>query len=149
SQPDRKLEIVLLEFVFNNTSSKQAVGSSVSQSEVANDKPKPEPSVSVKVESQKDRESISKNRENISTENAKPAKTVNENVSKPTAFSSEAWPLVVAQVKKSNNTLYGILRMANASFDNGVLTLTFSFAFHQKQINEAKNRKIIEKIIKE
>ena len=35
------------------------------------------------------------------------------------------------------------------SYADGVLTLQFKFAFHQKQINEAKNRKIIEDIIEQ
>lgn len=62
-------------------------------------------------------------------------------------FSEAAWPLIVAQVKKTNSTLYGILKMAEMHFDGTTVTLRFKFAFHQKQINEAKNRKIIEDII--
>ena len=64
------------------------------------------------------------------------------------AFSDELWPIIVADVKKTNSTIYGILRMAQMNYTDGTIELLFKFPFHQKQINEAKNKKVIEEIIK-
>ncbi|HWT55528.1 MAG TPA: DNA polymerase III subunit gamma/tau [Candidatus Microsaccharimonas sp.] len=56
----------------------------------------------------------------------------------------EAWQALLDSLKKKHNTLYGIVRMAQPDFSQpGVLQLAFSFAFHQKRANEAKNRQLI------
>jgi DNA polymerase-3 subunit gamma/tau len=60
------------------------------------------------------------------------------------------WPQVLGALKAQYNTLYGIARMAQPDFSEpGTLTLTFAFAFHQKRINEAKNRQILADTIKQ
>lgn len=53
------------------------------------------------------------------------------------------WPEVLASIKKQYNTIYGVLRMANPIFNTDSIELQFNFAFHQKRLNEAKNRQII------
>jgi len=54
------------------------------------------------------------------------------------------WADVLNELKKEYNTLYGIVRMAQLDFSEpGKVELGFSFAFHQKRVNDAKNRKII------
>ncbi len=54
------------------------------------------------------------------------------------------WPEVLAELKKQYNTLYGIIRMAQADFSvPGKVTLGFGFAFHQKRISDPKNRKVV------
>ena len=63
-------------------------------------------------------------------------------------FSDELWPIIVAEVKKTNSTIYGILRMSQMKYEDNTIELLFKFPFHQKQINEAKNKKVIEEIIK-
>lgn len=55
---------------------------------------------------------------------------------------TELWQQTLQEIKKQYNTLYGIARMAKPDFDGQHLVLGFRFAFHQKRINEAKNRKI-------
>ncbi|HEX7368458.1 MAG TPA: DNA polymerase III subunit gamma/tau [Candidatus Saccharimonadales bacterium] len=63
----------------------------------------------------------------------------------PTAvFDETVWPQVLAALKTRYNTLYSIARMAKPLItgDNS-LELVFAFAFHQKRLNEAKNRKIV------
>lgn len=55
------------------------------------------------------------------------------------------WTELLASIKGQHNTLYSTLRMAQPAFENDVLTLTFRFAFHQKQISQAQN---IDKIAK-
>lgn len=60
---------------------------------------------------------------------------------------SELWEQTLESIKKQYNTLYGIARMAQPTFDGQKLTLTFKFTFHQKRISEAKNRKILSDIV--
>ncbi|HEX7633621.1 MAG TPA: DNA polymerase III subunit gamma/tau [Candidatus Saccharimonadales bacterium] len=57
-------------------------------------------------------------------------------------FDESAWQNILQALKKKHNTLYGVVRMAQPTFleDDG-LQLAFAFAFHQKRINEAGNRK--------
>ncbi len=85
---------------------------------------------------------------------AEPAKaTTSEPAAAPTAsprkhapeqpFDVGAWPEVLGHIKKKHNTLYGMLRMAEASSDNGALILSFSFPFHQKRANDQKNKQVI------
>ena len=60
------------------------------------------------------------------------------------------WPQVLDALKKKHNTVYSIARMGQPSFsENGTLQLAFAFAFHQKRINDAKNRKLLADTIKE
>ena len=59
------------------------------------------------------------------------------------------WPLILAALKQKHNTLYGVVRMARPTFSADTLQLSFTFAFHQKRINDAKNRQIIMDIIEQ
>jgi len=54
-----------------------------------------------------------------------------------------AWAAVLEAVKKRHNTLYGVVRMADPVFENDTLTLCFKFGFHQKRINEARNKQLL------
>lgn len=58
-----------------------------------------------------------------------------------------SWQHVLHTLKQKHNTLYGIARMAVPMFDDGKLTLNFSFPFHQKRFNETKNKQILSDII--
>lgn len=53
------------------------------------------------------------------------------------------WPELLKAIKSQYNTVYGILRMATPALQDGTLTLTFKYSFHQKRLSEAKHRKII------
>jgi len=60
------------------------------------------------------------------------------------------WEAVLGILKASYNTLYGVARMAQIDTnDPATLRLHFAFAFHQKRVNEAKNREIILAAIKQ
>ncbi|HSX16038.1 MAG TPA: hypothetical protein VLF40_04565, partial [Candidatus Saccharimonadales bacterium] len=65
----------------------------------------------------------------------------------PPEAITELWQQALDAIKKQYNTLYGIARMAKPTFDGNHLTLAFKFAFHQKRMNEAKNRKIFSDVI--
>ena len=58
------------------------------------------------------------------------------------------WPNVLVALKQKHNTLYGVVRMAQPSFEvPGIVQLTFSFAFHQKRCNDNGNRQKLSDII--
>jgi len=62
------------------------------------------------------------------------------------SMTPELWPEVLDALRKTHNTLYSVLRMATPDFDNiskQQLQLFFKFPFHQKRMNEAKNKQII------
>ena len=61
--------------------------------------------------------------------------------------AAELWHEALEAVKKQHNTLYGIARMAHPEFDGSTLTLSFKFAFHQKRLSEARNRKIFGDVV--
>lgn len=64
-------------------------------------------------------------------------------------FDEALWPELLKALKKRHNTLYGVVRMAEPSFDSTELTLHFAFAFHQKRINEPSSRQLLSDIIHE
>jgi DNA polymerase III subunit gamma/tau len=79
---------------------------------------------------------------------AEPEPPTTDEAQKPKKSSSkqitaERWPEVINEIKHTYNTLYGVLRMAQPSFDDTSVTLTLAFAFHQKRLNEPKNKQII------
>ena len=64
------------------------------------------------------------------------------------ALDANTWLKVLGELRKKYNTLYGILKTAGASFAPGVVTLEVGFAFHQKRLNEARNKQILTDTIK-
>jgi DNA polymerase III subunit gamma/tau len=65
------------------------------------------------------------------------------------SLNEQLWQNVLAAIKARHNTLYSVTRMAVPSFNGDELTLAFSFPFHQKRLEEAKNRQIISDIIEQ
>lgn len=55
----------------------------------------------------------------------------------------DLWHDVLQAIKADHNTLYGIARMAKPMIENNTLTLSTKFPFHQKRLNEVKNRNIL------
>jgi hypothetical protein len=49
------------------------------------------------------------------------------------------WQDVLMKIKKINNTLYGILRMAEPNLDKDTLTLSFVFGFHAKKVADSNS----------
>jgi DNA polymerase-3 subunit gamma/tau len=85
-------------------------------------------------------------------ESAQPEETSEQTVEAPAKPANltdvtELWQQTLDEIKKQYNTLYGIARMARPEFDGHQLTLIMKFAFHQKRLNEAKNRKIFADVI--
>lgn len=65
------------------------------------------------------------------------------------ALNDSTWPEILNCLKKEYNTLYGVLRNAKPVYGADSIELQFKFAFHQKRLNEAKNRQIIANFIKQ
>lgn len=65
----------------------------------------------------------------------------------PTADVLELWQAALNQIKSQYNTLYGIARNGKPQLDGDTLTIGFKFGFHQKRVNEAKNREIFADVI--
>lgn len=61
----------------------------------------------------------------------------------------ELWQRVLLAIKQAHNTIYSVTRMATPEFDSDQLTLYFAFPFHQKRINEPRNKQIISTIVSE
>lgn len=57
--------------------------------------------------------------------------------------NDKSWEDLLTYVKSTHNTLYSVLRMAQPSLHDNVLLLTFSFAFHQKQVDSTAQKEVI------
>ncbi len=57
------------------------------------------------------------------------------------------WDTVLKALKTKNNTLYGVLRMADAQIVGDKITLTFKFEFHKKQLKQNKNLEMLHGVI--
>lgn len=60
-----------------------------------------------------------------------------------TPADSDIWQPILDNIKQTHNTLYSVARMATPQFKDDKLVLIFSFPFHQKRLNESKNKQII------
>jgi DNA polymerase III subunit gamma/tau len=61
-------------------------------------------------------------------------------------LDNDSWQAILTAVKQHHNTLYSVVRTAEPTFNNDELTLYFKFSFHQKRINEAKNKQTVSEI---
>jgi len=71
------------------------------------------------------------------------------NPSSPAILDKSIWPKVLAAIKAKHNTLFSIVRTAEPQFDDGKVTLVCGFAFHQKRLNEKRNKEVLADIIKD
>lgn len=60
-----------------------------------------------------------------------------------------AWAQVLGAVKAKHNTLFSIVRVTTPHFEPGIVTLECGYAFHQKRLNENRNKTMLTTIIKE
>jgi outer membrane biosynthesis protein TonB len=152
--PERYLEIILLEFALQGATT-QALPH-VSQTKKhetldveppkAPEPPKKAPTKPVVQEVVPEKQEEPK--KEIATPTPKPVAI--ETPSHANAVLDAAiWPQILTELKKKYNTLYGVVRMAQPTFDGDTLLLGFSFAFHRKRLSEAKNQQIIADIVKQ
>jgi hypothetical protein len=62
-------------------------------------------------------------------------------------LSADAWPKILAAAKAKHNTLYSVVRMAKPHFEEGKIVLEFPYVFHQKRLQETKNKTLLSEII--
>lgn len=65
------------------------------------------------------------------------------------AVDEQSWASVLARLKQSHNTLFSIARMAQAAFEPDAITLAFQHGFHQKRLNEKRNKELLAAIVQE
>lgn len=65
-------------------------------------------------------------------------------------FDIEAvWPKILDAIKAKNNPLYTVMRLAHYAVSDDCLRLSFGFPFHQKRVDESKNKAVIAEVVKE
>lgn len=88
------------------------------------------------------RKSALKPREEEEEESDQPASSA--------TLDKSIWPQVLAAVKAKHNTLYSIFRAAEPTFNKpGTIELICAFAFHQKRLNEKRNKQVLGDIIRD
>lgn len=122
-EPDRYLEIILLEFALANTSSQPVMSTPEIDKKPSENKP------TTKIE-----------------QATKPPKAPTNTPKIP--LDASAWEQVLQVLKKQYSTLYAVVRMARPEISDEGIMLFCKFAFHQKRIEDAKNQKIIADIVK-
>lgn len=162
-QADRLLEIALLDYMFSGNAAPVAAAPTASASVQAHTAaPKPVPSqpstktqvsapshaaASAKPPSEPNESSTTQTKKEKAEQGTTEVATAEPAATVSGEFSLEAWPVIIAAVKKTHNTLYGILRMAEPRIEDDKLVLAFRFPFHQKQLNSDKNRKVVSDVI--
>ena len=67
-------------------------------------------------------------------------------VEKDAAVSEDnLWDQLLGSLRATHNTIYSILRMCKPTIDEAqkIINLEFNFPFHQKRINESKNKQVL------
>lgn len=145
--PYATLELILLEMVFYDTPANNHKTIDNTALPIETKKPKPTPS---EEEAPKPEKKDNPAPKSAPAPKPEPAKIPEEQPApknnpepRSDADLSVIWPEVISIIKKQYNTLYGVLRMAQPSFTANTVSLTVKFAFHQKRLNEPKNKQII------
>jgi hypothetical protein len=55
---------------------------------------------------------------------------------------------VLAEIKKHNNTLLGVLRLSQVRVEESEVTISFAFAFHAKKMNSPDNKEALANAVK-
>lgn len=142
-QPERYLEICLLQFTSVPTTPLST------RKTVTHDGQMPQPARPVVKESIPEGQATSGTATKQKPEISKTASQAESLTAQNGVSDQSLWPQVLGALKQKHNTLYGVVRMAEPDFSkDGIIKLGFSFAFHQKRINEPANRQLLVGIIK-
>ncbi len=148
AEPERLLEIVLLRAALPRSDTTTPVNSAKTVKATTAKAPSQQASPAEAKSSQiADKPEVS-SRVEESPKSTKPAANPKLNTGTDVDITN-VWPGVLDALKSKHNTIYGILRLAQPQLDGDHLTLAFQYAFHQKRIQEAKNRQIIATILEE
>ncbi len=128
ASPDKSLELILFDYLLSHSDKQEIIHNELDPPVV---KPAPK-SVDVTTPV---KTSVSK----------PPSKLSSSDLEK--LIEPENWQKILQAIKKRHNTVYGIVRMANPTIEDGALTLCFGFPFHQKRMSESKNRELLQSVI--
>jgi DNA polymerase-3 subunit gamma/tau len=62
---------------------------------------------------------------------------------------AEWWSEVLTEIKAVNNTLYGVLRMAEAKVEGDILRLRFGFGLHKKKVDETATQAKLQEAVQQ
>jgi hypothetical protein len=62
-------------------------------------------------------------------------------------FSLAVWQDVIENARQKNASIYTALRLAEPSYNDGILTLSFQFPLHQKKIDQSSNKALVAELI--
>jgi DNA polymerase-3 subunit gamma/tau len=130
-KPDQLLEILLLEYIINN----------ISNNKVVVQEKNPKASIKVKPSTKK----IIKEETIALAQSSTPVKDVTKESTKNN--NNELWQNFLDELKKSNNTLYGVTKIVEPKFLKNKITFIVKYQFHKKRLQEEKNRQIINTIL--
>ncbi|MBI4101103.1 DNA polymerase III subunit gamma/tau [Candidatus Microgenomates bacterium] len=71
------------------------------------------------------------------------SKTASRVASAKLRFNEDSWLKTLTILKGSNNSLYALLRSATPEFNNGKLKVQFRFQFHQRRLEESRNKELL------
>ena len=57
------------------------------------------------------------------------------------------WPDFLGAIKKAHNTLFSIVNTVKPAFEPGRVVLRCGYAFHQKRLNEPRNKKVLQDVL--
>lgn len=96
----------------------------------------------------KETPSVAETSKEPSTKSASPQEPIEVTVDSDILLTDAAWDLILNAVKQKYNTLYSVLKMTKPHFEAGQVKLECGFAFHQKRLNDARNKQTLSEVIK-
>jgi len=83
---------------------------------------------------------------NVETETPTPL-TNDATPTSSATVDAASWPKILAAVKAKHNTLYSIVHHTRPAFEPGMLVIECGYPFHQKSLNEARNKQLLGDIV--
>lgn len=71
-----------------------------------------------------------------------------DNTGRSSRTPGNEWNDVLAEIKKHNNTLLGVLRLSQVRVEESEVTISFAFAFHAKKMNSPDNKEALANAVK-
>ena len=157
--PERYLEIILLQQV--NEVSSASVGGSATEAASSSSNTPPSSQKKVVRESTAKQPSVTENAPRkrktkiAATDLEQPVDALNSSPSQEihssdSVLGADGWSKALQLLKQRHNTLYGIINSALVDYMKpDVITITVHYSFHQKRLNEAKNKAALDDILAE
>ena len=135
AQPHLQLELALLRYVSTGPATNVTV---INSAKIAIDN-----SNNTDTKTTSDTPKINQQSAETATNDPTPQKQSSKKPTINSNYADDYWQELLLQIKAQRNTLYSVLRIARPSLVDDTLTLAFDFSFHQKQITQAANLKLI------